>query len=184
MDKPTISLIRSQCYVDGQWTGEPTLPVTNKATGDVITRVPSLGEAETRAAIEAANRALPAWSKLLAKERSKIVRRWFDLMVEHADELALLLTNEQGKPLAEAKGEILYAAGFVEFFAEEAKRIHGETIPTFKADARIVVIKQPVGVVAAITPWNFPAAMITRKVAPGAGRRLHGGAASRPPRRR
>jgi len=166
MDKPTISLIRSQCYVDGQWTGEPKLPVTNKATGDVITKVPSLGEAETRSAIEAANRALPAWSKLLAKERSRIVRRWFDLMVEHADELALLLTSEQGKPLAEAKGEILYAAGFVEFFAEEAKRVHGETIPTFKADARIVVIKQPVGVVAAITPWNFPAAMITRKVAP------------------
>ena len=101
--------------------------------------MPSLGEAETRAAIEAASRALPAWSKLLAKERSKIVRSWFDLMVEHADELALLLTNEQGKPLAEAKGEILYAAGFIEFFAEEAKRVYGETIPTFKADARIVV---------------------------------------------
>ncbi len=166
MDKPTISLIRSQCYIDGQWVGEPTVPVTNKATGDVIAKVPSLGEAETRAAIEAANRALPAWSKMLAKERSKRVRAWFDLMMEHADELALLLTSEQGKPLAEAKGEIVYAAGFVEFFAEEAKRVYGETIPTFKADARIVVIKQPVGVVAAITPWNFPAAMITRKVAP------------------
>ena len=166
MDKPTISLIRSQCYIDGQWVGEPTLPVTNKATGDVIAKVPSLGEAETRAAIEAANRALPAWSRMLAKERSKRVRAWFDLMMEHADELALLLTSEQGKPLAEAKGEIVYAAGFVEFFAEEAKRVYGETIPTFKADARIVVIKQPVGVVAAITPWNFPAAMITRKVAP------------------
>ena len=109
---------------------------------------------------------MPAWSKMLAKDRSRIVRKWFDLMIEHADELALLLTNEQGKPLAEAKGEIVYAAGFVEFFAEEAKRVYGETIPTFKADARIVVIKQPVGVVAAITPWNFPAAMITRKVAP------------------
>ena len=105
-------------------------------------------------------------------------------MIEHADELALLLTSEQGKPLAEAKGEILYAAGFVEFFAEEAKRVYGETIPTFKADARIVVIKQPVGVVAAITPWNFPAAMITRKVAPALGRGLHGGAANLPPRRR
>jgi succinate-semialdehyde dehydrogenase/glutarate-semialdehyde dehydrogenase len=103
---------------------------------------------------------------MLAKERSKRIRRWFELMMENADELALLLTNEQGKPLAEAKGEIVYAAGFVEFFAEEAKRVHGETIPTFKSDARIVVIKQPVGVVAAITPWNFPAAMITRKVAP------------------
>ena len=166
MDKPTISLIRNQCYVDGRWIGEPMLPVTNKATGDTIAKVPSFGEAETRSAIAAAHDVLPAWSKLLAKERSKIVRRWFDLMVEHADELALLLTSEQGKPLAEAKGEILYAAGFVEFFAEEAKRVYGETIPTFKADARIVCIKQPVGVVAAITPWNFPAAMITRKVAP------------------
>jgi len=166
MDKPTLSLIRNQCYVDGQWIGEPALPVTNKATGDTIAKVPSFGAAETRSTIEAANRALPGWSKLLAKERSNIVRRWFDLMVEYADELALLLTSEQGKPLAEAKGEILYAAGFVEFFAEEAKRVYGETIPTFKADARIVCIKQPVGVVAAITPWNFPAAMITRKVAP------------------
>ena len=166
MDKPTISLIRNQCYVDGRWIGEPTLPVTNKATGDTIAKVPSFGEAETRSAIAAAHDALPGWSKLLAKERSRIVRRWFDLMVEHADELALLLTSEQGKPLAEAKGEILYAAGFVEFFAEEAKRVYGETIPTFRADARIVCIKQPVGVVAAITPWNFPAAMITRKVAP------------------
>jgi succinate-semialdehyde dehydrogenase/glutarate-semialdehyde dehydrogenase len=166
MDKPTISLARNRCYVDGQWIGEPKLPVTNKATGDVMARVPEFGEAETRAAIEAANRALPGWSKLLAKDRSRLVRRWFDLIVEHADELALLLTNEQGKPLPEAKGEILYAAGFVEFAAEEAKRIYGETIPTFKADARIVVIKQPVGVVAAITPWNFPAAMITRKAGP------------------
>jgi succinate-semialdehyde dehydrogenase/glutarate-semialdehyde dehydrogenase len=166
MDKPTISLARNRCYVDGQWIGEPKLPVTNKATGDVMARVPEFGEAETRAAIEAANRALPGWSRLLAKERSRLVRRWFDLIVEHADELALLLTNEQGKPLPEAKGEILYAAGFIEFAAEEAKRIYGETIPTFKADARIVVVKQPVGVVAAITPWNFPAAMITRKAGP------------------
>jgi succinate-semialdehyde dehydrogenase/glutarate-semialdehyde dehydrogenase len=166
MDKPTVSLTKHKCYVDGQWVGEPTVAVTNKATGDIIARVPDFGEAETRQAVEAASRAFPAWSKTLAKERSKRVRRWFDLMIEHADELALLLTNEQGKPLAEAKGEIVYAAGFVEFFAEEAKRVYGETIPTFKADARIVAIKQPVGVVAAITPWNFPAAMITRKVAP------------------
>jgi succinate-semialdehyde dehydrogenase/glutarate-semialdehyde dehydrogenase len=166
MDKPTISLLRNKCYVDGQWIGEPKLAVTNKATGDVMAQVPDFGEAETRKAIEAANRAFPEWSKMLAKERSKRVRAWFDLMIEHADELALLLTSEQGKPLAEAKGEITYAAGFVEFFAEEAKRVYGETIPTFKADARIVCIKQPVGVVAAITPWNFPAAMITRKVAP------------------
>jgi succinate-semialdehyde dehydrogenase/glutarate-semialdehyde dehydrogenase len=166
MDKPTISLARNKCYVDGQWVGDPKVPVTNKATGDIIARVPDFGEAETRQAIEAANRAFPGWSKMLAKERSKRIRKWFDLMMENADELALLLTNEQGKPLAEAKGEIVYAAGFVELFAEEAKRVYGETIPTFKADARIVVIKQPVGVVAAITPWNFPAAMITRKVAP------------------
>jgi succinate-semialdehyde dehydrogenase / glutarate-semialdehyde dehydrogenase len=166
MDKPTISLIRSKCYVDGQWIGEGKLPVTNKATGDLITRVPEFGESETRRAIEAADRALPSWSKLLAKDRSKLIRAWHNLIVEHADELALLLTSEQGKPLAEAKGEILYAAGFIEFFAEEAKRVYGETIPTFKADARVVVIKQPVGVVAAITPWNFPAAMITRKAGP------------------
>jgi succinate-semialdehyde dehydrogenase / glutarate-semialdehyde dehydrogenase len=165
MDKPTL-LAKNQCYVDGQWVGEPKLPVTNKATGDIMARVPEFGEAETREAIAAANRAFPKWSKLLAKDRSKLVRRWYDLIVEHANELALLLTNEQGKPLAEAKGEILYAAGFIEFFAEEAKRINGETIPTFKSDARIVVVKQPVGVVAAITPWNFPAAMITRKAGP------------------
>src|SRR5262249_19337878 len=166
MDKPTISLIRSKCYVDGQWIGEGKLPVTNKATGDLITRVPEFGESETRRAIEAADRALPSWSKLLAKDRSKLIRAWHNLIVEHADELALLLTSEQGKPLAEAKGEILYAAGFIEFFAEEAKRVYGETITTFKADARVVGIKQPVGVVAAITPWNFPAAMITRKAGP------------------
>ena len=166
MDKPTISLAKNKCYVDGQWVGEPKVPVTNKATGDIMARVPDFGEAETRQAIEAANRAFHGWSRMVAKERSKRLRKWFDLMIEYADELALLLTNEQGKPLAEAKGEIIYAAGFVEFFAEEAKRVYGETIPTFKSDARIVVIKQPVGVVAAITPWNFPAAMITRKVAP------------------
>jgi succinate-semialdehyde dehydrogenase/glutarate-semialdehyde dehydrogenase len=131
-----------------------------------MARVPDFGEAETRQAIEAANRALPAWSKMLAKERSKRIRAWFDLMMENADELALLLTNEQGKPLAEAKGEIVYAAGFVEFFAEEAKRVYGETIPTFKADARIVVIRQPVGVVAAITPFNFPLNLVAHKVGP------------------
>ena len=166
MDKSTISLTRNKCFVDGQWIGESKMPVTNKATGDIIARVPDFGEAETRLAVQAAANAFPGWSKMLAKDRSRIVRKWYDLIVEHADELALLLTSEQGKPLAEAKGEILYAAGFIEFFAEEAKRINGETIPTFKADARIVVVKQPVGVVAAITPWNFPAAMITRKAGP------------------
>ena len=128
--------------------------------------MPDLGREETRAAIEAAHRAFPGWSRMLAKERARILRRWYELILEHADELALLLTKEQGKPLAEAKGEIVYGAGFIEFFAEEAKRVYGETIPSHKADARIVVIKQPIGVVAAITPWNFPNAMITRKVSP------------------
>ncbi len=166
MDKPVISLLRKQCYVDGQWVGEPALPVTNPATGAEIAKVPMTDTKGTRAAIEAAERALPAWSKMLAKDRSKILRKWFDLQIEFADELALLMTLEQGKPLAEAKGEVIYAASFVEYFAEEAKRIYGETIPTPKADARVVCIKQPIGVVAAITPWNFPAAMITRKVGP------------------
>jgi succinate-semialdehyde dehydrogenase / glutarate-semialdehyde dehydrogenase len=166
MDKPTISVARNKCYVDGEWIGEPKTAVTNKATGDVLARVPEFGQTETRAAVAAADRAFAKWSRLLAKDRSKLVRRWYELIVEHADELALLLTNEQGKPLAEARGEILYAAGFIEFFAEEAKRVNGETIPSFKSDARIVVVKQPVGVVAAITPWNFPAAMITRKAGP------------------
>ncbi len=166
MDKKVITLLRTQAYIDGAWVGQPTMPVTDKATGEEIARVPALGAAETKQAIEAAHRAFKPWAGLLAKERSKILRRWYELIVEHADDLALLLTKEQGKPLAEAKGEILYGAGFVELFAEEAKRIYGETIPTHKADARIVIMKQPVGVVAAITPWNFPNAMITRKVAP------------------
>jgi succinate-semialdehyde dehydrogenase / glutarate-semialdehyde dehydrogenase len=166
MDKPVISLLKSQAYIDGQWVGEPELPVTNPATGDEIAKVPLLDAKETKAAIAAAERAFPSWSTMLAKDRAKILRRWYELQVAHADELALLMTTEQGKPLAEAKGEVMYAAAFVEFFAEEAKRIYGETVPTFKPDARIVCVKQPVGVVAAITPWNFPAAMITRKVAP------------------
>ncbi len=166
MDKPVISLLRRQCYVDGQWVGEPALPVTNPATGAELAKVPLTDARGTQAAIAAAERAFPAWSKMLAKERAKILRRWFDLQIEFADELAMLMTLEQGKPLAEAKGEVVYAASFVEFFAEEAKRVYGETIPTPKADARVVCIKQPIGVVAAITPWNFPAAMITRKVGP------------------
>ena len=166
MDQTVISLLKTQAFIDGAWTGEPRLPVTDKATGEEIARVPDLGREETRAAIEAAHRAFPGWSRMLAKERARILRRWYELILEHADELALLLTKEQGKPLAEAKGEIVYGAGFIEFFAEEAKRVYGETIPSHKADARIVVIKQPIGVVAAITPWNFPNAMITRKVSP------------------
>jgi succinate-semialdehyde dehydrogenase / glutarate-semialdehyde dehydrogenase len=166
MDKQLITLLKTQGYIDGAWVGTPTLPVIDKATGEEIARVPDMGAAETNAAIEAAHRAFKSWAARLAKDRSRILRRWYDLIVEHADELALLLTKEQGKPLAEAKGEIIYGAAFVELFAEEAKRIYGETIPTHKADARIVVMKQPVGVVAAITPWNFPSAMITRKVSP------------------
>ncbi len=166
MDQKVITLLKSQAYIDGAWVGKPVLPVLDKATGEELGRVPDLGVEETRAAIEAAHRAFKPWSRLLAKERSAVLRRWYELIIENADQLALLLTKEQGKPLAEAKGEIHYAASFVEFFAEEAKRVHGETIPSPKRDARIVVLKQPVGVIAAITPWNFPAAMITRKVSP------------------
>jgi len=166
MDKTLITLLKTQAYIDGAWVGTPRMPVVDKATGEEIARVPDLGAAETNAAIEAAHRAFKPWAATLAKERSKILRRWYELIVDHADELALLLTREQGKPLAEAKAEIIYGANFVELFAEQAKRVFGETIPTHKADARVVVLKQPVGVVAAITPWNFPSAMITRKVAP------------------
>jgi succinate-semialdehyde dehydrogenase/glutarate-semialdehyde dehydrogenase len=166
MDKNVITLLKTQAFIDGAWVGEARMPVIDKATGEEIARVPAMGAAETNAAIEAAHRAFPAWSKLLAKERSKILRRWYELIVEHAEELALLLTKEQGKPLAEARGEIIYGAAFVELFAEEAKRVYGETIPTHKSDARVVIMKQPIGVVAAITPWNFPSAMITRKVSP------------------
>jgi succinate-semialdehyde dehydrogenase/glutarate-semialdehyde dehydrogenase len=166
MDKNVITLLKTQAFIDGAWVGEARMPVIDKATGEEIARVPAMGAAETNAAIDAAHRAFPAWSKLLAKERAKIIRRWYELIIEHADELALLLTKEQGKPLAEAKGEIIYGAAFVELFAEEAKRVYGETIPTHKHDARVVIMKQPIGVVAAITPWNFPSAMITRKVSP------------------
>jgi len=160
------SLLKNQCLIDGAWVGTPALSVTNPATGAMIGKVPDMGIEDTRAAIAAAQRAFPAWSKLLSEERSKILRRWFDLITEHTEELARLLTQEQGKPLAEARSEIAYGASFVEFFAEEAKRLYGETIPSHKLDARIVVIRQPLGVVATITSWNFPVAMITRKIAP------------------
>ncbi|MEQ1695820.1 MAG: NAD-dependent succinate-semialdehyde dehydrogenase [Hyphomicrobiaceae bacterium] len=166
MDQPVIKLLRSQAYIDGEWVGEPSLPVVDKATGALITKVPDMGAVETTAAIDAAARAFKTWSKVLAKDRSRILRRWYELILEYSEELALLLTKEQGKPLAEAKGEIVYGAGFVEFFAEEAKRIYGETIPSHKADARIIVQREPIGVIAAISPWNFPIAMITRKVTP------------------
>jgi succinate-semialdehyde dehydrogenase/glutarate-semialdehyde dehydrogenase len=166
MDQVSPSLIRQQCPIGGLWTGEPQTPVHNPATGAVIARVPHFGAAETREAIGAASRAFPGWSGMLAKERSAILRRWFDLQLRHAEELAQLMTAEQGKPLAEARGEVAYGAAFVEWFAEEAKRVYGETIPTHRKGGRIVVHRQPIGVVGAITPWNFPMAMITRKVAP------------------
>ena len=166
MDQRIPSLIREKCYVDGQWIGEASMDVINPSNGEVVGRVPNFGAEETRQAVESADRALKPWGALLAKERSKILRRWFDLQMEHKEELALLMTMEQGKPLIESRGEVEYAASFTEFYAEEAKRIYGETIPSHRADSRIVVIKQPLGVIAAITPWNFPAAMITRKVAP------------------
>lgn len=166
MDQVNTRLVKTQAYIDGAWIGEPSLPVLDKASGEEITKVPDLGAKEAEAAIQAAYSAGPAWAALTGKERSAILRRWFDLITERTDELALILTREQGKPLAEARGEITYGAGFVEFFAEEAKRVRGETIASPKPDARIVVLKQPIGVVAAITPWNFPNAMITRKVTP------------------
>ena len=166
MDKKVTTLLKTQALIDGAWVGTPSLPVLDKASGDEIAKVPDLGVAETREAIDAAARAFPAWSKLMAKERATILKRWHELIVAHADELALLMTKEQGKPLTEARGEVVYGASFVEFFAEEAKRVRGETLPNFKPGARTVILKQPVGVVAAITPWNFPIAMITRKVSP------------------
>jgi succinate-semialdehyde dehydrogenase/glutarate-semialdehyde dehydrogenase len=162
-------LLRDQAYVDGAWRkgeGGRSFPVTNPATGQTIAEVADLGAKETRAAIEAANAAWGPWRKKLAKERAAILRRWFNLMMENQDDLGVLMTSEQGKPLTEARGEVAYAASFVEWFAEEARRVYGDTIPQHGPDKRIVVIKEPVGVVAAITPWNFPAAMITRKVAP------------------
>ncbi len=162
-------LLRQQCYVDGEWVGGDTdrrLAVHNPATGELLGHVPALGRAETAGAIGAAERAWPGWRNLTASERSRILRRWYDLILEHREDLAAIMTAEQGKPLAEARGEIVYGANFVEWFAEEAKRVYGDTIPMSQPGKRIIVIKQPVGVCAAITPWNFPSAMITRKAAP------------------
>ncbi|VXC35264.1 succinate-semialdehyde dehydrogenase [Pseudomonas sp. 8Z] len=163
------SLFRQQAFIDGHWLDAhdgSTTAIFNPASGQQIGSVPHMGAMETQQAIAAANRAWPTWRALTAKERSHLLKRWHALIIEHSDALAEILTLEQGKPLAEAKGEILYAASFIEWFAEEAKRIYGDTIPSHKGDARIVVSKEPIGVVAAITPWNFPAAMITRKVGP------------------
>jgi succinate-semialdehyde dehydrogenase/glutarate-semialdehyde dehydrogenase len=161
------ALIRKGNFIDGQWSsGGETYPVFNPANGELITDVQKAGATETNLAIEAANRALPAWRKLTAKERSQKLKRWSELMLGNQKELATLLSREQGKPLAEAMGEVVYAASFLEWFAEEAKRAYGDVIPSHKADARIIVVKEAIGVVAAITPWNFPLAMVTRKVGP------------------
>ena len=160
------SLFRQQCFINGVWSDADsgaTIPVTNPADGKQLGVIPRMGSGETRRAIEAANAAWPAWRAMAAKERAVILRRWYELMHQHADDLARIMTLEQGKPLTEAKGEVAYAASYFEWFAEEGKRAYGDTIPSPSADRRIVVVKEPVGVCAAITPWNFPSAMITRK---------------------
>ncbi|EKE75111.1 NADP-dependent succinate-semialdehyde dehydrogenase [Oceanibaculum indicum] len=162
-------LFRQQCYIDGAWVDADkgdTLKVTNPADNSTLGTVPKMGATETRRAIEAANAAFPAWRAKTAKERATILRKLFDLMMANQDDLAALMTAEQGKPLTEAKGEVAYSASFIEWFAEEGKRVYGDTIPGHQADKRIVVTKEPIGVVGAITPWNFPSAMITRKAGP------------------
>jgi len=162
-------LLHQKCYVKGAWTDADdgrTVEVKNPATGGVIGTVPRMGAAEARRAVEAAHGAFPAWRARTAKERAAVLRRWFDLVMANQEDLAILMTAEQGKPVTESRGEIAYAASFIEWFAEEGKRIYGDTIPQHLPDKRILVLKEPVGVVAAITPWNFPAAMITRKAAP------------------
>jgi succinate-semialdehyde dehydrogenase/glutarate-semialdehyde dehydrogenase len=162
-------LFREQCLIDGRWQAADeggTLPVRNPASSEPLGTIPKMGAGETRRAIAAAARALPAWGARTAKDRAVILRRWFDLITQNEHDLAVLMTAEQGKPLAESKGEIAYAASFIEWFAEEGKRLYGDLIPGHQPDKRIMVLRQPVGVVAAITPWNFPAAMITRKAGP------------------
>jgi succinate-semialdehyde dehydrogenase/glutarate-semialdehyde dehydrogenase len=162
-------LLREQAYIDGQWVdadGGESFPVTNPADGSLVAEVPQMGAAETRRAIEAANAAWPAWRAKTAKERAAVLRRWFDLMVANKDDLAAIMTAEQGKPLAESAGEVLYGASFIEWFAEEGKRVYGDVIPSHLADRRILTLKQSVGVVGIVTPWNFPNAMITRKAGP------------------
>jgi succinate-semialdehyde dehydrogenase/glutarate-semialdehyde dehydrogenase len=169
MNLKDATLFRQQCYVAGAWIAAAdgsSLGVHNPATREPLGTVPKLGARETLAAVEAAHRAFPSWAARTAKERGAVLRRWYELIVASADDIGTLMTAEQGKPLAEARGEVTYAASFVEWFAEEAKRLYGDVIPGHQPDKRIMVLRQPVGVVAAITPWNFPAAMITRKVAP------------------
>jgi succinate-semialdehyde dehydrogenase/glutarate-semialdehyde dehydrogenase len=169
MQLKDMSLLKCQGFIDGRWVDADSgavFAVTDPANGAKIVEVADMGAAETRRAIDAAARALPAWRAKTAKERGAVLRRWFDLVIAHADDLALLMTTEQGKPLAEARGEVVYGASFLEWFAEEGKRAYGDVIPTVAPDRRLLVIKQPIGVCAAITPWNFPIAMITRKVGP------------------
>ena len=164
-----LALQFEKAYINGQWVeadNKSTISVNNPATGALLGKVPNMGVAETRRAIEAANKALPAWRAKTAKERAKILRNWFELIMKNQEALAQLMTAEQGKPLAESRGEIAYGASFIEWFGEEAKRLYGETIPGHAADKRLIVIKQAIGVCAAITPWNFPSAMITRKAGP------------------
>lgn len=163
------TLLRSQCFINGVWVDADNgrrIAVHNPATGVLLGSVPEAGATETRRAIDAAQAAFEGWKARTAEDRAKLLRRWFELLLQHQDDLALLMTSEQGKPLAEAKGEIAYAASYIEWFAEEGKRLYGDVLPSPWSDKRIVVLKEPVGVCAAITPWNFPAAMITRKVAP------------------
>ncbi|MEO0499885.1 MAG: NAD-dependent succinate-semialdehyde dehydrogenase [Pseudomonadota bacterium] len=165
LDRP--NLLRQDCYIDGEWVGaDERIAVTNPATGAVLANVPKMGAADTRRAIAAAERAMTGWQAKTAKDRAGILRKWFDLMMTHQEDLAQIMTAEQGKPLAESRGEIAYAASFIEWFAEEGKRIYGDMIPGHQPDKRILVMKQPIGVCAAITPWNFPSAMITRKCGP------------------
>jgi len=166
MNLKDASLFRAQNLIDGSWRGAGNVAIRNPANGTLLAQVPNGGAAEATAAVEAAERAQKPWAALTAKQRGALLRKWFDLIVAARDDLALIMTSEQGKPLAEARGEIDYAASFIEFYAEEAKRVYGETIPSPWPDARILTLRQPIGVVAAITPWNFPAAMITRKCAP------------------
>lgn len=163
------SLLKDKCLIDGKWQAaedNAKIAVTNPADGEIVGHVPSLTAKQIEGAINASEKAFKSWRALPAAKRSALLRKWFDLMIEHADDLAMIMTCEQGKPLKEARGEILYAASFVEWFAEEAKRTYGDAIPSPQVNQRITVIKQPIGVTAAITPWNFPAAMITRKAAP------------------
>ena len=169
LDLNNPALLREQAYINGQWVSAvdgQTFDVTNPADGSLVASVPQLDVEATRTAITAADAAWPAWRAKTAKERSAILRRWFNLILENKDDLAAIMTAEQGKPLAESAGEVVYGASFIEWFAEEAKRVYGDVIPTHLPDRRLITIKQGIGVVAAVTPWNFPNAMITRKAGP------------------